>query len=133
MKRTFKLSIFAFLLFGFFSCDTDDYTAYETWDADANEWIDEDEFATTYGEADYYSAWDTDGDGIVDEVEWEAGISTYYPAYDVAAYGDYDAWDVDDDAALAEDEFTTATYNLWDTDKDGRIEVAEYNEWYHDI
>ena len=130
MKRTLKISLLAFSLLAFFGCETRDYAAYETWDADNNELIDENEFNTTFGEANYYAAWDTDGDGIVDETEWDTGITTYYPAY---TGGDYVSWDLNQDNMLDQDEFTVGTYQLWDTNGDGTIEVVEYNEWYHDI
>lgn len=115
------------------ACDTEpDYAAYDTWDADRDEIIEEDEFQTTYRETDYFEAWDVDGDSVVEVAEWETGVNNYYPVYDYETNGDFDDWDVNQDNELDEDEFVTGTYRLWDTDNDGKIEAVEYQEWYHD-
>lgn len=136
MKLIIRTPILILTLFAlvFAGCDADpDYAAYETWDADQDEMLSQDEFLNTYRDAGYYEGWDTDGDGFVEVAEWETGVSSYYPVYDYDAYGDFSAWDINQDEVLDEDEFLTGTYTLWDTDQDGNIEAVEYNEWYHDI
>lgn len=130
-QATFIFSLIVLTLFG---CDnTPDYSAYETWDTDRDEFLSEDEFTTTYTDVDYYGTWDANNDGFIDETEWGTGVGNYYPAYNYETNGNFDTWDLNDDNVLDQDEFISKNYTLWDTNKDGRIEMAEYEEWYYDF
>lgn len=106
---------------------------FDVWDADADHYITEDEFFTTWNKAGYYSAWDVNHDGAISEEEWETGMGNYYRDYGYEAYGAFDDWDLNDDGLLDEDEFGEGTFGLWDENDDNRIEVAEYDSWFYTI
>ena len=134
MKINQTALIFLFTAFTLFGCDDrPDYSAYETWDADRDDALTEEEFSTVYTDVDYYGTWDVDNDGFIDENEWQTGIGTYYPAYNYDVNGYYDAWDLNDDNRLDADEFVSGNFTLWDTNRDGKVEMVEYEEWYYDI
>lgn len=49
----------------------------------------------------------------------------YHAAFDTTSH--YEAWDVDEDKFLSEEEFTTSFYQTWDLNNDGRISQGEWN------
>lgn len=135
MNTLLRNFLCAFSLFGFalYSCENNDRYAFDDWDDDANELVSENEFNSTFDEIGYYDDWDLDNDDMLDETEWQTGINTYYSDYDVDAYGDFDDWNANDDEFLDEDEFRTGTFTVWDMDRDGNIEVVEYEEWTSEL
>lgn len=129
-------SFFPFLLLLFLlvsACGGGRGNRFEDWDADKDVAITEDEFGTIFRDAGYFSVWDVNNDGLIDKTEWEAGMSAHYPEYNPAVSGYYDAWmGLADEDMLDEEEFTARTYRLWDTNKDGIIDSAEYEVWYRE-
>lgn len=120
----------AFFTLALVSCekDTDQY-AFDDWDNDTDNIVSEDEYRTAFNDYDYYNDWDLNDDGSIDEEEWETGINTNYPTYDAAIYGDFDKWNKNGDDQIDEDELVAGNFTVWDTDRDGNIEIAEYEEW----
>ncbi len=64
-----------------------------------------------------YTDWDNDGNLELSDSEFQTGFSET---------GTFDAWDRDNDAALAEGELATGTFADWDTDNDLEITEQEY-------
>lgn len=117
---------------------------FVTWDASADQVVDEDEFYVGV-----YDAWDVDDDDILTEAEYSEGWSTWFGDYDEVGYGDLD---LDADAELTEDEFgtglgetdlydtwaaggelgeeqfVTVLYDVYDADDDLVVTQAEYDE-----
>ena len=106
---------------------------YETWDANSDDRIDDQEFYDTSDQFGYYDTWDDDADGTINEEEWNTGVTTYYGDYDANTYGTFTDWDADADGFLREDEFNDWTYDMWDEDESGFIEATEYETWYYPI
>lgn len=72
------------------------------------------------GEAGYdYEAWDIDGDGVILSNEFADGWG------EVGMLGEFD---LDDDGALSEEEFTTGVYGEYDEDGTGIIEEPELTD-----
>jgi hypothetical protein len=65
--------------------------AFGDWDANDDAGIDNEEFATGFGDAGIYDEWDADDDGALSENEFNEGV--------------YGAYDDDDDNVIEEPEF----------------------------
>lgn len=98
----------------------DNYGTFDTWDADANAEIDENEFNTAYYESGYYDDWDADRSGTIEEDEFS----------DMAGGEDFDDWDADDSGDLDENEAGEGLFNMWDDNDDEAIDEDEYNTYY---
>jgi len=105
---------------------------FATWDADDNEYVDDQELSDAFDQNEYYLNWDSDSDGTLTEEEWRSGVDTYYPEYTEDDYGTFNAWDRNNDATLDNDEWMEGTFELWDEDQDGLINVDEYSTVYND-
>lgn len=131
--KTLSVTIFALIFaFAFTACENnydDNEYAFDDWDDDADELVDQDEFSNTFSDAGYYDEWDADNSDFIDEDEWQTGVTNNFDGYDYDAYGDFNDWDTNSDELLDEDELVIGNFTVWDTDKDGNIEVAEYEEW----
>lgn len=92
-----------------------------TWDLDNDGRISQSEWDAAkldYGvDAANWTAWDTDGDGYIEEAEFETEFTRI---------GWYDAWDLDDNAQLTEQEYTTGVFRIWDENNDNRLDETEY-------
>ncbi|MFA0963789.1 hypothetical protein AB9P05_18435 [Roseivirga sp. BDSF3-8] len=134
--------------------DQPDYAAYEDWDTDANESIDNDEFYNgitnsnrmsewdsdadgSLTDAELYegsrNAWDTNQDGMLDENEWNTGMETYFAGYSEDAYGAFNDWDTNQDGILDTGEYNqgignTGYYDAWDADSDNMISDREFSQ-----
>ncbi|MDP8932112.1 MAG: hypothetical protein M3O70_26970 [Actinomycetota bacterium] len=117
---------------------------FTRWDADADSELDRDEVA---GNA--FSLWDADDSGKISQAEWRQGTNLWYPQdVELRVYSD---WDRDGDSELDTDEFKErfdfsalgeswsaesldkesfkkAYFELYDTDDDGRVSVAEWTQ-----
>lgn len=111
-------------------CDLHDEVAFDTWDVDGDGNITESEFEQAWTETDYYSTWDTNGDGNIDSEEWTIGLQRvgYSPADEVNGY--FNDWDDDANRLLDEQEFMDAWFENWDTNGDGQVTPAEYENRY---
>lgn len=114
-------------------CEQRNGYAYDDWDEDSNNVIDNDEFDARWNEIGYYGTWDADADGAINEEEWETGINDNYTNYNNDAHGNYEDWDRNRDGMLDEQEFREGNYSLWDNNNDGNIQDNEYQEWYYDV
>jgi Ca2+-binding EF-hand superfamily protein len=74
-----------------------DEVDFAEWDADADEFVSPDEFGAAMGDWETTAAWDDDWD-------WDAGVTEAE-----FTSGAFDAYDADDDAVIAEDEWI----DLW--------------------
>lgn len=118
---------------------------FRDWDLDNDGWLTEDEIGTGL-----FNDWEVDNDGWLDVDEYRWGIRGW--DYGDAVWGNYGAWDVDDDHRLTQaefvdrwkdttifelwnvdadeyvsaDEMARGAYNMWDTDGDGLIDTVEY-------
>jgi hypothetical protein len=131
--------------------------AYAEWDADANRYLDDSEFAAWWRDRgdrfdwdlddeqglnrDEYSEgvfvlWDTNGDDVVDEAEWRSGTTGIY------GEGRYERafvdWDGDGDSELDLNEVregleTDGLYDHVDGDRDALIDDEELADWFFDI
>lgn len=129
MKNGIKyLWIAALAILAACSTGTADYTAY---DMNKDDRLDRNEFTTAYNDLGYFNTWDTDRDGRLMESEWNEGLNSYYPDYDMGAYGGYTDWDLDNDGFISDNEFVERNYGMWDMNRDGYIEVSEYNDWFY--
>jgi hypothetical protein len=108
-----------------------DLSLYDTWDADRNGMLDENEFAAgsaaSLGDIGDFAAWDADRSGALSEDEFYGGA--------------YNVWDVDGDDLLSEAEFGAGTdawlgdsdmgdFADWDADRSGGLDDSEfYDGW----
>ncbi|GAA0894280.1 hypothetical protein GCM10009122_39610 [Fulvivirga kasyanovii] len=131
--KTISATLLAFIFaFAFVACENNNYDdgyAFDDWDDDSDELVDQDEFGNTFSDAGYYDDWDLDNDEFIDEDEWQSGVTNNFDGYDYDTYGEFSDWDTDNDNLLDEDELVIGNFTVWDTDRDGNIEVAEYEEW----
>lgn len=133
IQRYIKITL-TLLLITTFSANAQVYTENEfsAWDADNNEYIDDNEFNTVFEENEWYDEWDADRDGLLSEEEWNDGLVTNYPAYTPDDYGTYADWDLNDNDVVEEDEWQGYTFDMWDEDDDGYITAEEYDAIYDD-
>ncbi|NJO00854.1 MAG: hypothetical protein HC880_03405 [Bacteroidia bacterium] len=123
---------------------------YEEWDLDDDGYISDSEYFNAY-----YSLWDKDQDGQLDEQEWDTGLEDFAgDEYVGVLAGKFADWDTDQDNQidveefnqgwvqtdyysqrdqdasqyLDKDEFYLDMFTVWDTDGDGNIERAEYED-----
>lgn len=97
---------------------------FATWDADEDALLSADEFETGFADWDFgddidFSAWDADGDAHLSMSEFGAGLSDW----ETAATWD-DDWDWD--AGVTEAEFTSGAFDAYDADDDA---VIAEDEW----
>ena len=97
MKRI-VITLGTFLAFGLVAAQQDAGMTYGTFDADASGGITAEEFATGFG-TDHFTSFDADASGALDQNEFTQGL--------------FDRFDMNDDQALAQDEFDTGTNTLW--------------------
>jgi hypothetical protein len=71
-----------------------------------------------------YDTWDADRNGMLDENEFDLGASRWPGDFDVA---DFTAWDTDRNGLVSEDEFYGGAYDVWDVDNDGMLSEAEFD------
>lgn len=75
------------------------YGDFDTWDADGDDFLDDDEWNAGFARHGMYNAWDLDGDGMLYEPELSTGLYGY--------------WDADADGVLADDELTDYRNLYW--------------------
>jgi len=108
--------------------DTQEFSkfVYPRWDRNGDGFITSDEWQTNAvrwygpGKTQYYTvekAWDIDGDGRLDPSEFDTVITTTKL---------YDVLDMNADKTLTGDEYSKATFHVYDTNNDGNI---SYEEW----
>lgn len=116
-------TLLCFALTGFFvSCEVE--REYEDWDADGNELLDENEFATAYAEEGIFTDWDGNADGYLDADEWGEGADEY--DLDEEAYS---MFDVNMDNQIDDNEFRNGLYTVLDGDGDGGLSEDEWEEF----
>ena len=120
------------------------------WDANEDNFWDENEFETVSNDAGLYEGWDANNDGLYDENELNEGFYGMYDENDddlwsedefntwnTAWGGEYedewDAWDTNDDGYLDTDEYEAGIgeaglYDDWDVDNDGLYSEDELND-----
>lgn len=130
MKTLFTL-FFAVMASAMISCAPSEY-AYDSWNLDSNDYLDNDEFETAWTDIGYYDDWDLDNDSYLTEDEWNTGVGEYFGAYDTADYGVFDDWDTNADGMLDNDEFGVGLYGVVDQNDNDLIEENEYDMWYDD-
>lgn len=121
--KIFKTGIAMLSLALLFSCqpDNDGYSAY---DADDDDYWDEDEFSTALTENDWYGDWDENEDGMINRAEWDEGFA------DIDAQDEvFEEWDENNDGLVSGEEFHYAVFQMWDSDGDGFIDPTEYQDW----
>lgn len=98
---------------------------YDTWDSDADGYLTEDEFYTSYDQTGYYDTYDTDADTYLSEEEYTTG---YVGAgFDTA--DNFSTYDTDGDGRISREEFRTGLFNLMDADGDGRVSREEFQRY----
>jgi hypothetical protein len=127
---------------------------YETWDADANDMIDDNEFYDgvmnsnsmsmwdadedgSLSDTEIYdgsrSMWDANADGMLNETEWNDGITTYYSDYDSDSYGEFMDWDSNQDGMIDGMEYNdgigrSGFYRNWDANNDSSVDPREFSQ-----
>lgn len=162
--RRIGTALCLFLMLGFVSCQDDeddaelfdgdrfysDFSAanlYGEWDADDDDFLDENEFTMSF-----YDSWDLDNDGMLEETDWNMAVADFglvgadWDAWDVDAdgildedefrtgfltYDYYDAWDADNDGMIMDREYADGVFGIWDDDNDGVLEAADYDIWFN--
>ncbi|HEX6981495.1 MAG TPA: hypothetical protein VF181_01935 [Balneolaceae bacterium] len=99
---------------------------FDSWDANSDSTLSQDEFTSGVSDMGYYDEWDADGNGEISEEEWNTGIEDNFDAYD----GEY--WDMDGDGVLSEEEFENGLFDTVDEDDDDSITEDEFDSWYDD-
>jgi hypothetical protein len=99
---------------------------YVDTDANKNGTLEANEF-TTY----VYKRWDRDMDGFLSDEEWQLSSVDWYRPYSDVEYKNYTYWDKDGDKRLDTNEFDTlmsetALYSRWDMNGDGILQQDEY-------
>ena len=112
---------------------------FDEWDINDDQMLDQNEFETVANDAGFYNEWDADADGFLSDDELNEGIYGVYDEDDDGVFSEdefnnwntawggdyeYDAWDVNNDNVLDNDEFYTGIgdagiYEGWDVDNDG--------------
>lgn len=74
------------------------------------------------------AAFDTDGDGFLSEAEYEAGFGAAEVKWAELGYGtfQYTDWDLNADGLVSEEEYATGFMTIYDRDKSGQIDEAEF-------
>ncbi len=97
---------------------------YTDYDKNNNGILDSQEFPTYV-----YTRWDRNRDGFLSTDEWSANSARWYPK--TISYQTYTYWDKDSDGKLDPAEFntvvsTTNLYKVWDADANNVIDAQEY-------
>lgn len=105
---------------------TETQTRTFTYDRNQDGYIQPEEF-TSY----VYKRSDLDGDGYMGDEEWKFMTTKSYGAYDDVDYNNYTYWDQDKDGRLDDNEVKTliektGLYSKWDTNEDGKVSNAEF-------
>ena len=93
---------------------------FDTYDADGDGFVTDDEFYGGFAASPYYAGYDADGDGLINDAEFGATGFGY----------DYATYDLDGDGYLADDEFYGGVYDTWDADRDGVLDRTEFQTGY---
>lgn len=105
---------------------------FNTWDANGDSTLSQDEFNSGLTEMGYYAEWDADGNGELSEEEWNAGVEDNLSSFDAEDYGAYSDWDADGDGVASEEEFGEGLFDTLDEDDDDAIAEEEFNSWFED-
>lgn len=97
---------------------------YDTFDADSDTYLTEDEFVTGYSTTGLYDTYDADGDTYLTEEEYGTYADAGFDSVD-----NYGTYDTDGDARLSMDEFHTGLFSRMDDDGDGQISRAEFETY----
>lgn len=66
---------------------------FDAWDVNDDNFIDDNEWNTGFGESNWFSTYDGDADGTITDVEWNEGF--------------FNEWDLNDDGMLDENEYNS--------------------------
>ncbi|WP_170984263.1 hypothetical protein [Rhodoligotrophos defluvii] len=129
--KTLLASTVALGLFAAPAAAVEDFSA---WDTNDDAGLNNEEFATGFGDVGVFDDWDTNNDDMLSQSEFDAG----YGELDTAEANfngtvDYDAWDANDDDLLSENEFYDGVYTNYDDDGDNIIEEPEFADIGDDI
>ncbi len=105
---------------------TQTQTRTYSYDSNKDGYIQSEEF-TDY----IYTKSDTNGDGYMGDEEWKLSTSQFYRPYKDINYNNYTYWDQDKDNRLDNNEVKTliektGLYSKWDKNKDGKVSNAEF-------
>ena len=95
--------------------------AFGVWDANANGFLDQNEFGANWAGTGTFGVWDANDDGFLDENEWGVGVGN-----NAAEFGLFDDWDTDNDNRLAVSEFGVGSFGVFDDNRDGLIDNTEW-------
>jgi len=149
MKRFFYISLSLVVLASACQPDTRN-NRYDSWDANQNSGIDDQEFEQAFTTSPYYDDWNQDDnrevsqeefsqgffnvidkndDGLLSNEEWQQGKEAYFS--DVAVDDTEElSWDQNGDQQVQPEEFQSALneldyYRQWDEDSDGKLSEPE--------
>lgn len=100
---------------------------FDSWDANDDSGLDDDEFYTALSEEGYFDEWDADADGVLDEEEWTAGTEEYFVDYDSTDYQVFADWDLDSDGEITEEEFNDGLFDTVDSDDNDKLGQDEWD------
>ena len=100
--------------------------SFQTWDADADALIGEEEWNEGFGATSLFPDWDANGDGGIDEAEFATGVGA--GGFDAAEFGGFAAWDASGDGRLDADEFSRGFFGFYDRDDVAGLSEAEFGE-----
>lgn len=111
---------------GLLDADRDDFG---TWDANADGFLDENEFRTRFSDGQLYGDWDSDRDRNISTAEWGTVNTTWGDAPGgVDTNGLFDTWDADEDGLIDNNEMSTGVYDTWDVDDNNMVDTNEFND-----
>jgi Ca2+-binding EF-hand superfamily protein len=132
MKKTIIATVSVIALMGALPAGAEEaktQTQTRTYSYDSNKdgYIQPEEFATYL-----YTRSDMDDDGYMGDEEWKLTTSQFYRPYKDVDYNNYTYWDQDKDGRLDNNEVKTliektGLYSKWDTDTDGKVSNAEFD------
>ncbi|MFN7023487.1 MAG: hypothetical protein ACK4QP_03000 [Pseudorhizobium sp.] len=96
---------------------------YGDWDTDGTAGINETEFRTGFETNTAFDTWDANDDGSLTEEEFGAGIGDNETAYNERfGEGWFGEWDADSNDAISEDEYYDGLYAGYDENENNVIE-----------
>lgn len=128
--------------------------AYEDWDTDQNEIIDNNEFDNVFTNSPYFDNWNQNGDDYISEEEfyegylmmmdadqdselgpseWDEAFNAYFGGLDYDKDTAFKDWDVNQDGTLTKEEIRSALeetdyFDKWDHNNNNRIDENEFAE-----
>ncbi|MDF9795688.1 Ca2+-binding EF-hand superfamily protein [Catalinimonas alkaloidigena] len=142
------------MMLGFSACNSsnNEGTAFQDWDSNQDELLDNNEFDNAFTNSPYFDNWNQDGDqyisenefyqsyaamidenedGNISNEEWDAAVNSYFSGYDFKVENLMEEWDQNSDGNLSKEEITSSLaesdyFDEWDSDGDEQLSEKEF-------